>query len=98
VAHHKIVSEDGGVGCLECALHLDDEATVLRYRLPHQLSALVANDLIAQVACHLHAGHGHHFTPGPGCITCEWCRLSIGPDTPGGIDPRCPTQDEDTPL
>lgn len=93
---HQITSEDGGVGCLVCALHLDDEATALPTRAPHQLSAITAINLISQVECHLHDGHGHHFTPGPDCITCAWCTLSIDKDTPGGISPTCP-RDEDTP-
>ena len=93
MAFHKIVSEDGGVGCLECATHLDDEATVLETRAPEQLSALTAYSLLHQVDCHLHDGHGHHFTPGPGCITCAWCHLSIDKHTPGGITPTCVRED-----
>jgi hypothetical protein len=96
MAHHQITSEDGGVGCLICALHLDDEATVLAHRGPHQLSALTAINLISQVECHLQDGHGHHFVPGPGAITCAWCHLNIDRHTPGGISPTCP-RDEDTP-
>jgi len=92
-AWHKIVSEDGGVGCLECGLHLDDEATVLAHREPGQLSALTAYSLLAQVECTLHDGHGHHFVPEVDGITCQWCRLEINVLTPGGISPTCPRED-----
>lgn len=96
MAHHQIIGADGGVGCLICGLHLDDEATILAVREPHQLSALTAVTLITQVGCHLQDGEGHHFAPGPDCITCQWCTLSIDRHTPGGISPACP-RDEDTP-
>jgi len=93
MAFHQIVSEDGGVGCLVCALHLDDEATVLDTAPPFTLSALTAFNLISQVECHLHEGHGHHLHPVMGAVECIGCDLAIDKDTPGGISPTCPRED-----